>query len=326
MTIVISEQDWVEWEEELFHLTEYPDPEDLQDLVLPQPAWLAQGYTREITLRDGLRVEIYNFQMRDRIEQTHSEGEGWIQFHCHLSGHHHDPNSEVGDLEYVLYGSGLCPQQVCICSGQSPILEVTVIMSPEVLMNFVGEQGALPLEWQPLIQESTQPIYARVGVLSPTMQSVLWQIVRCPYRGSLKRIYLESKALEIAALLLEQEQVVQQGRRSPRTLKPDEVDRIHHAHTILLQNLEQPPSLSALARQVGLNDKSLKQGFRQVFGKPVFSYLHDYRMEQAQQLLLRGELKVGEVMQKVGFRDRGYFAAAFRKKFGVNPRLISRSA
>jgi AraC-like DNA-binding protein len=53
--------------------------------------------------------------------------------------------------------------------------------------------------------------------------------------------------------------------------------------------------------------------------------LHDYRMNQAQQLLIRGELKVGEVMQRVGFRDRGHFAAAFRKKFGVNPRSISKS-
>ena len=132
-------------------------------------------------------------------------------------------------------------------------------------------------------------------------------------------MFLESKALELVMLILEQEQAVQQGKRLHR-LKSDEVDRIHQAREILLRNLEEPPTLTELARQAGLNEKALKQGFRACFGQPIFSYLRDYRMEQAQQLLMTGELKVGEVMQRVGFRDRRYFAEAFRKKFGANPK------
>ncbi|NDJ18531.1 helix-turn-helix transcriptional regulator [Myxacorys almedinensis] len=320
MTITISERDWAEWEEERSHLLEYPDPDDECDVLMPQPTWLAQGYTREVTLREGLFVRVEDYQMRDRCEQSWSGGEEEVRFHCHLSGDHQDFSTEVGNLEYALYGSGDYPKQTMTCSGQLPILEVTVEMSPDVLINFAGDRGALPLELQHLIGASIQPSYARVGVLSPTMQGVLWQIIRCPYRGLMKRMYLESKALEIAALMLEQEQEVQQGRRVLIHLKSDEVDRIHRARKILLQNLEAPPSLMELARQVGLNDSALKRGFRQVFGKPVFGYLLDYRMEQAQQLLMSGDLKVGEVMQQVGFRNRQYFAEAFRKKFGVNPK------
>ncbi|MBW4622896.1 MAG: AraC family transcriptional regulator [Cyanosarcina radialis HA8281-LM2] len=326
MTISVSEQTWAAWEEELSHLLEYPDPEDRGDVLMPQPTWLAQGYTREIILREGLVVQIDDFQMRDRSKYVCSECEDTrIEFHCHLSGDHQDRFSEVGNLEYVLYGSGLSPKQIATGSGQFPILEVIVIMWPEVLKNFAGDRSTLPPEWQHLIGTSTHISYARVGALSPTMQGVLWQIVRCPYGGMIKRMYLECKALELATLILEQEREVQQGRQSLSHLKSDEVDRIHQARNILLQNLEQPPSLPELARQAGLNEKALKQGFRQVFGKPVFGYLHDYRMHQAQQLLMTGEMKVGEVMQQVGFRDRGYFAAAFRKKFGANPRAISRS-
>jgi AraC-like DNA-binding protein len=87
-----------------------------------------------------------------------------------------------------------------------------------------------------------------------------------------------------------------------------------------LKNLKHPPSLLELARQVELNDYALKHGFRQVFGKSVFAYLHDYRMEQARQLLMAGNFKVGEVMQQMGLRDRKFFAGTFRKKFGANPR------
>jgi len=326
MTISISEQDWAAWEEELSHLIEAPDPDDSCDRYLPQPTWIAQGCARAITLRDGLDIRIEDYQMRDRCEIAWADSESGIRFHCHLSGDHHDALTEVGNLEYALYGNGITPKHTTVCSGQFPILEVIVEMSPEVLIGFAGAQGELPLELQHLMGGSDQSAYARVGILSPTMQSVLRQMIRCPYRGLMKRMYLESKALEIAMLILEQEQAMQQGQRSICCLKSEEVDRIHYAREILLRNLEEPPSLTALARQVGLNEKSLKQGFRRVFGKPVFGYLHDYRMDQAQQLLIRGELKVGEVMQRVGFRDRGNFAAAFRKKFGVNPRAMSKSS
>jgi AraC-like DNA-binding protein len=324
MTIRTSEQDWAIWEAESAGLLEYPDPDDPQDVVLPQPTWLAQGNVRDIELRDGLSIQIDHFQMCDRCEDISSESEGWIQFHCHLSGDHQDALTEVGNLEYALYGSGLLPKQTMVCSGQIPIWEVTIEMSPDVLVNFAGHQGALPTELQHLIRPSTQVAYARVAKLSPTLQQVLLQILRCPYRGLTKRMFLESKALEIAALMLEQERDFQQGRQSPMALKPDTIERLYQAREILLENLEQPPTLSKLARQAGLNEKALKQGFRQVFGQTVFSYLHEYRMEQARQLLMVGDLRVGEVMQQIGFHDRRYFAGAFRKRFGVTPRDYQR--
>jgi AraC-like DNA-binding protein len=320
MTIMITEQDWAVWKEERSLLLEYPDPDDPRDVVMPQPTWLAQGKMREIELRDGLSIHIDQFQMRDRCEEVLSESEEWIRFHCHLSGDHQDALTEVGNLEYALYGSGLQPNQTMVCSGQIPIWEVTIEMSPDVLIDFAAHQGALPKELQHLIRSSTQVAYARVAKLSPTLQQVLLQILRCPYAGLTKRMYLESKALEVAALVLEQERDLQQGRQSPMALKPDTIDRLHQARETLLGNLEQPPTLAELARRVGLNEKALKQGFRACFGKTVFGYLHEYRMEQARQLLMLGDLKVGEVMQQIGFRDRRYFAEAFRKQFGVTPR------
>nr|WP_235927133.1 AraC family transcriptional regulator [Gloeocapsopsis dulcis] len=120
--------------------------------------------------------------------------------------------------------------------------------------------------------------------------------------------------------MVEQEIEFQQGKSPIPPLKLDDLDRIHQAQKILLQRLNNPPSLIDLARQVGLNDYALKRGFQQVFGKTVFGYLHDYRLEQAQQLLATSEMKVTEVADAIGFDSRSYFAAAFRKKFGVSPK------
>ena len=102
-------------------------------------------------------------------------------------------------------------------------------------------------------------------------------------------------------------------------LRSDDVDRIQHAKDILLSDLENPPSLLKLAQQVGLNDYKLKQSFKQVFGTTVFGYLHDYRMQQAYQLLEVGELNITEVSLKVGYSSLSSFNRAFKKKFGINP-------
>jgi AraC-like DNA-binding protein len=87
----------------------------------------------------------------------------------------------------------------------------------------------------------------------------------------------------------------------------------------LVRNLENPPSLFGLARQVGLNDTKLKRGFRQVFGTTAFGCLHAHRMEQGRQLLAKGKMNVTEVAYKIGYSSRTYFSRAFTKHFGLNP-------
>ncbi|MEH2252859.1 TonB-dependent siderophore receptor [Nostoc sp.] len=117
------------------------------------------------------------------------------------------------------------------------------------------------------------------------MQIPLGQILHCPYQGLNKRLYLESKVLELMALAIEQELEIRNSNENAHSLKPDVVDRIYRARELLLQRLDNPPTLMELAQQVELNSRTLKEGFRQVFGKPAFSYLHDYRLEQARQFL-----------------------------------------
>lgn len=79
-----------------------------------------------------------------------------------------------------------------------------------------------------------------------------------------------------------------------------------------------------LAREIGINDHKLKVGFRQVFKTTVFGYLHDQRIERSRQLLESGEMTVTGAASAVGFANRGHFAAAFRRKFGINPSLYAR--
>ena len=78
--------------------------------------------------------------------------------------------------------------------------------------------------------------------------------------------------------------------------------------------------LTELAAQVGVCDRTLRRGFRDLFGTTVIGYLTQQRMIKAEQLLRHGDYTVAEVANKVGYTHLGHFAAAFRKQFGVSPR------
>jgi AraC-like DNA-binding protein len=191
----------------------------------------------------------------------------------------------------------------------------------EFFSNFIEEDlKQIPIFLrQALMGGKVQPYYHQ-GKITGQMRRLLHQILQCPHQGLMKRMYLESKAVELITLHFQQfqEQEVHDCSLTANSLS--DIDKIYQAKEILLVNLENPPSLMELARQVGLNDFKLKRGFRQVFGTSAFKYLHDYRLEKARQLLVSGEMNVEEVAFRVGFDSRSYFASAFRKKFGLNPK------
>ena len=159
--------------------------------------------------------------------------------------------------------------------------------------------------------------------MTPAMTIALQQILQCPYQGITKQLYLESKTLELITLQLHQ--LSEDRLPASTSLKLDDIDCIHLARDILIRNLDDPPSLLALAKQAGINSFKLKQGFREIFNTTVFGYLHAYRMEEARRLLDLGELSVTQVAQTVGYSHPGKFAAAFKKKFGINPKALKSS-
>lgn len=166
-----------------------------------------------------------------------------------------------------------------------------------------------------------------MGKLTPELERVLWEIVRCPLQGLPKRLFLEGKALEVLGMVVAMEQA-RQGRyscgvaaRTPDPCLPKGTrERVHYARELLLQQVHEPLTLEELAQRSQLNESTLRRGFKQEFGMTVFDYLLDYRLEQARAMLERGTMQVSEVMAAIGLRNRSYFAAAFRRKFGQNPK------
>ena len=198
-------------------------------------------------------------------------------------------------------------------AGKVRYLEVNVTL--DRLLGLGGEVSDLPAPLPALFEGKRSNFYLHTRSILPSMRSTIYQILNCPYQGVSRRLYLESRAIDLVAASL-----AQPWESDLKLLESEDIDRIEAARQILLDRLDHPPSLMELAQQVGLNDCTLKRGFRQVFGTTAFGYLYQQRMEQARILLASGEWSVSAVAELVGYGNVSAFSTAFRRKFGRSPK------
>ena len=298
------------------------------DIELIWPTDIAEGYNRIIQLRSGLQLWCETLtprsDLRLQADYLPSDPFGLIFI---LSGDFQSTLTRTrqtedfltkGGLNILGYG-GTAQGAINYLAGQT-IQIVQIVIEPWFMGELVERNPMnLPRPLRAILQGDRSQSYVHMGETNPVMQMALHQLWHCPYQGLTRLIYLESKAIELLALKLCQLSE-EDAKQLPKALKSQDVERIHQAKDLLLSDIENPPSLIALARAVGLNDYKLKQGFHHVFGTTVFGYLHNHRMEKARQLLQTTDLTVSDVAYAIGFSNRSYFAAAFRRKFNINPK------
>ncbi|MUM78838.1 helix-turn-helix domain-containing protein [Pseudodesulfovibrio sp. F-1] len=160
-----------------------------------------------------------------------------------------------------------------------------------------------------------------LGHITTGMKIALHQILMCPFTDKTKCLYLESKLLELISYV----QYCADGSSdlaqhvASMSLTSNDREKMSQAKEILDENLENPPSIVALARALGVNEFKLKNGFRQVHGITPYKYLAEQRLERACRLLWERRMNVTEAAFSVGYSSLSHFAKIFRAKFGVNP-------
>ncbi|MEM9218016.1 MAG: AraC family transcriptional regulator [Cyanobacteria bacterium P01_F01_bin.150] len=294
-------------------------------LTLPKP--LGSGRLQNVNLREGS----FNLFIRQHLLDENvviaaagtSPARSPVALKFFVSG------SVNGAIQGIKANMDTVAGQYCLayCADQNSHMEfiagkeictVEIVMALPLFQTMLGEDPQLAQLQRQFSADILVP-YWEFGTTTPLMATAVQQVLQCPYQGATRRLYLESKSLELILLVLEHLKIRQPEAKKRRPLKPDDVKVIYQARDILINQIEDPPSLLSLARQVGINDCKLKQGFRQVFGTTVFGYLHNYRMERAAELLQRNQMTVTGVASSIGFASRSAFAVAFRRKFGLNP-------
>jgi AraC-like DNA-binding protein len=132
-------------------------------------------------------------------------------------------------------------------------------------------------------------------------------------------MYLQAKAWELLAMQIDLVRTDRFLPARPQQLRSDTIARLHHAKEILTDRFEELGSLSELAQQVGISERTLRRGFRELFGTTPMKYITKQRLLRAKKLLDSQQCSVAQVALMLGYQNLGHFAAAFKREFGVNP-------
>ncbi|MBD2091502.1 helix-turn-helix transcriptional regulator [Microcoleus sp. FACHB-1515] len=283
------------------------------------PADEGRGYVRWVELATGIDLDISDHEYFEDCRHKEFDHEHLIQFSVALSGRVITNIYPAIDSEHCyLSGSGISHGYIN-CHPQGERLRmVDVHIEPEQLQAFFAD-GEQDLVSEKLLIRSNEWKASFFPKVTPAIRSIAQQIIDAPFRGGMKRLYLQAKVFELLTLQLDAVLSDRTQALPSVKLKADTIARLHHAKEILTAQLENPPALLELAQQVGLSDRTLQRGFKLLFDSTVVGYLAQRRMERAEQLLRQGDRSVAEVANLVGFSHLGNFAAAFKRQFGITP-------
>lgn len=153
---------------------------------------------------------------------------------------------------------------------------------------------------------------------------ILTQLITKQTNETLRPIFIKGKVFELLSYYFSSH-TESETEHCPYIANEETVSKIKHAKQIIIEEMNNPPSLNELAKKVGLNIKKLKTDFKEFYGDPVFTFLLNYKMDLAKKLLQEQQLNVNEIAIHLGYSTSSHFIAAFKRKFKITPKQFAKS-
>ncbi|BDS14564.1 helix-turn-helix domain-containing protein [Aureispira anguillae] len=194
-----------------------------------------------------------------------------------------------------------------------PFTNVNLFIRSNDFIDFMGDTlHDLPEEFCTSLEDDRK-YYGIGGPTTTKIHQLLLDLRQDNFEGPSAMFLRESAAMKIMGIQLAE------LIYNTHTDNSGESEKLQLAHTIMKNSLVDPPKIRALARQIGLSEFKLKNGFKKRFQMPIYAFLIDCRMKKAVELLTKESYSVKETAYSVGYSNPNSFSNAFYKKYGVYP-------
>lgn len=165
-----------------------------------------------------------------------------------------------------------------------------------------------------LLMSSDTPLYL-AG--TSTLDHILAPIYTLDARYALP--YLQLKVQELILLL-----AASPHELTSAPIRTESSDtRIKEIHRLLTADLTHRYTIEDLARRYHTNTTTLKAEFKSLYGAPIASYMREYRIRRACELL-RGSEPLATIARSLGYETPSKFTAAFKSITGELPSVYRR--
>jgi AraC-like DNA-binding protein len=98
-----------------------------------------------------------------------------------------------------------------------------------------------------------------------------------------------------------------------------EAEQIRKIPRILMERIDDPPSIPELAHELSLSATGIKSGFKKIFGEPIYARHRNLCLERGAMMLLNTNKSILQIAIDTGYSNGENFANAFKKRYGVSP-------
>jgi AraC-like DNA-binding protein len=137
------------------------------------------------------------------------------------------------------------------------------------------------------------------------------------YSSQIKCCFAQAKSLEYLTNLchLKHEKLISTKKRSGKKI-------VSQLYKYLIESSDKFPTMLDLAEKFGGSAQSLNSEFISEYGMSIYSFIQDYRMQQAYDAILRTDIALKQLSLRLGYSHVNNFSAAFKRKYGVAPGSI----
>lgn len=271
--------------------------------------------------QDLFDIKIHDFYLNEDtiLDFNWPEGLSIMQFDS-ISGEELAPyrRLEAGSVKSFI--GGYSTYKVLI-HKKIPIRTVGIEIMPAYYEGYLKEQ--YPDEYA-----SPLKAFEAVGQTTnfPEMSRLLKQVEA--YRGSgiSAVLFYEGKVAEALSLIVEWGRLQQQKKEVRKELSIQDVQQLENLTMYLNDHCVQDIPLEQIVRISCMSARKLQTAFKEYHGCTITEYIQQRRMSQAETLLSKTDLSIGQVAQSVGYASASRFAELFRKSTGLLPGEFRKSS
>lgn len=279
---------------------------------------LEKGHLNHFPVFQGVELSFTNFESEE-ISLHHSPDEKILEInYCHkgIIGWDMKNNTSVylnpGDLE--IHTLDCCASSV-LHLPLSIYEGITVIIDPQhldpVLLSLFKEWNYDPKNLISGLCPYGEPLSLSTSLLISSIFASLYDMPK-PY-------LLPYARLKIQELLFFLTTIYRKTIPKIHPFTSCQAELVQEIHDFLIQNIRERFTIEELSKKYLLNTTTLKQIFKGIYGKPIGTYLKEYRLQFAMKLLTETTKNISEIAAEVGYESPGKFTEAFRSYTGLLP-------
>lgn len=195
-----------------------------------------------------------------------------------------------------------------------------IYVKPSLLKDLLGSVFVYSFEKLKNAIENSNSfvLWDKSKFIPPSIRSKTNDIIQCPYKGEVRKIYLESKLTVLLIDFLLGRQTSKLSKSNIKLLNSDYLALVR-VENYIRKNLKDPLKIVDLADLAGFNATKLKRDFKKLYGVTIFKYITALRMEVAKSLIIQDGATIAHAAYEVGYANPQHFTTAFKRTMGYVP-------